>query len=590
MKIREIKIGNYKCFPPDAEPMAVLDNINLFIGKNNSGKSTVLEVLKLFFDKCRDPSVSQTLDENVYSHNRKGDGAVLEFRLELSESELAELGSSHLMQTMDMRISGDIRVDGKTLLQFVKDNGVKFGIDSLSGFLQGGALQTRIAFVGDESMSNWWKERYPRNAPDGRRIIEKYIPDILGKLRNFIIERFMKYRFAYIPAVRQIKEGKPGGEAPTRYYLDGSFFIEMLKQMEEGAKYKPDIVRNTLKNELKKFPGAIAEGTDIKIRDTGKNLFEISFTSSNAPEMFLSMKGAGLMQLALLLTSLRLIPIYFHEDFSNFIFGIEEPENNLHPEWQKIFIDTIREYSQQYSTQFFVTTHSPLFMDYCIRDRIFLFTNDEMKGTKVKQINTSERQEVFKVIDSLGFSIGNILQRKGIVYTEGPTDCNILKVFFEKLSKDATAVSNKVVDTRDYMFLPLGGNNMRHIDVSALIYPGQKIAIALDSEKKSEADKVEDWREKLVENARREGLFALFDLNRRSIENFLTKRAICEVKQLKESQFEFSSFTSLEEALNNAGRSFSDKPNECRKIAEKMTLEEIKQHREIVELFHYMLG
>src|SRR5688500_17518380 len=49
MKIKQIKIENFRSY--ENETIIELDNLNVFVGKNDIGKSTILEALDIFFNE-----------------------------------------------------------------------------------------------------------------------------------------------------------------------------------------------------------------------------------------------------------------------------------------------------------------------------------------------------------------------------------------------------------------------------------------------------------------------------------------------------------------------------------------------------------
>lgn len=54
MKIKGLTIENVKCFGDNYNYLEELSNINIIIGKNNSGKSTILQLLDLIFGNPQD--------------------------------------------------------------------------------------------------------------------------------------------------------------------------------------------------------------------------------------------------------------------------------------------------------------------------------------------------------------------------------------------------------------------------------------------------------------------------------------------------------------------------------------------------------
>jgi predicted ATP-dependent endonuclease of OLD family len=51
MKIKKIKLANFRCYKE--EITVDFNNLNVFVGKNDIGKSTILEALDIFFNESK---------------------------------------------------------------------------------------------------------------------------------------------------------------------------------------------------------------------------------------------------------------------------------------------------------------------------------------------------------------------------------------------------------------------------------------------------------------------------------------------------------------------------------------------------------
>lgn len=84
MLVKEIGIANYKSFDSEGVKVSLVKRINIFIGKNNSGKSNFLRFVKLFSDYFGDwKKIPSTEIEN--QHMRNGQTPIFIFSLKLSE-------------------------------------------------------------------------------------------------------------------------------------------------------------------------------------------------------------------------------------------------------------------------------------------------------------------------------------------------------------------------------------------------------------------------------------------------------------------------------------------------------------------------
>ena len=92
------------------------------------------------------------------------------------------------------------------------------------------------------------------------------------------------------------------------------------------------------------------------------------------------------------------------------LIGIEEPENYVHPTALSGFVERLRDESSD--VQFLVTTHSPLFLDYLDDpDAIRVVRRDENGGTSVAQ--RANLPDVRTALMESGFSLGQYHETRG---------------------------------------------------------------------------------------------------------------------------------------------------------------------------------
>ena len=202
--------------------------------------------------------------------------------------------------------------------------------------------------------------------------------------------------------------------------------------------------------------------------------------------------GLGLKDLLLIITCIC------EMDYS--IYLIEEPENHLHADFQKKLLNFISSFEDK---QFFISTHSNVFLDSNKVDRLFYCWFD-------KSVQVSDKTSMSKIVDALGYSITENLTADAIIFTEGPTDIPIVKKMLQL---------NGVVDHANIKFWPLGGDIMGELDLS--IFKGMSNIFALIDKDPGSA-KV---RNKFMDNCAENGITCV-RLERYSIENYLPLSAI----------------------------------------------------------------
>jgi energy-coupling factor transporter ATP-binding protein EcfA2 len=160
--------------------------------------------------------------------------------------------------------------------------------------------------------------------------------------------------------------------------------------------------------------------------------------------------GLGLQELLLLL--------YFALATEHEVVLIEEPENHLHPEIQRRLIGFLREKTEK---QFFLSTHSSVFLNTLFADRVF--TCRMMDGVQVE--NATSRAAL---LTELGYSIADNLISGLVVLCEGPKDKPVLEEFLQKMG---------ALDKSNIKIWPLGGDIMDQLDLSVFQETHQLIAV-----------------------------------------------------------------------------------------------------------------
>jgi AAA15 family ATPase/GTPase len=90
MYISKIRVKDYKSFR-DSGDIEFKPGINLIVGQNNAGKTTLLEALEMRFETIHHRSLKNPKDEVNYKNPSE-----INFSLELSVDDLSELSRNSL--------------------------------------------------------------------------------------------------------------------------------------------------------------------------------------------------------------------------------------------------------------------------------------------------------------------------------------------------------------------------------------------------------------------------------------------------------------------------------------------------------------
>jgi hypothetical protein len=267
-------------------------------------------------------------------------------------------------------------------------------------------------------------------------------------------------------------------------------------------------------------------------------LVELSFRRKGTSWIKASDCGLGLQEL--------LIVLYFALASEHEVVLVEEPENHLHPEIQRRLVTFLREKTTK---QFFLSTHSSVFLNTQFADRVFV-----CRMTDSVHVENATSRAV--LLTELGYSIADNLVSDLVVLCEGPKDKPVLEEFFQKMG---------LPERGNIKVWPLGGDIMDQLDLSVFQEAHQLIAL-VDGDPGSSA-----VRKRFLKKCE-ELKIPVTRLERYSMESYFSLAAIASVMkgQMPASITALDPKKSVSEQLG-----FEVKKNGG-KIARDMKLEDIK--------------
>jgi predicted ATP-dependent endonuclease of OLD family len=225
------------------------------------------------------------------------------------------------------------------------------------------------------------------------------------------------------------------------------------------------------------------------------------------------------------------------------IFGIEEPETFLHPELQHDLLDSIISLSE--NSQFFITTHSPVFAGATKDTNIVVVKKANEKSFYYNHDNENKILDL--VIKELGirpnYNLLNDNYRK-VVFVEGSGDVKFWEEAFKKIAG---------IIPDDILFVPCGGDQVEFFVNAELCRKiNRKFIFILDSDKGAI-----DYESKLKNKAnlisKVQQLGGDFEvLRKREIENYYSKKAIQRIlgsKYLLPENFQIDDYSDIKELI-----------------------------------------
>ncbi|MCU4986640.1 AAA family ATPase [Bacillus cereus] len=530
MKIVGIRIENYRSIKELI--LNDLGNMNIFVGKNNSGKSTILKSLDIFVNSLSKRFITKVLNKKDFYRGQIDNPIRIACSISLKDEKLNELIikmkqeypqlGSGLEDLINYKI---INVYTSTYTYREENNELiysyieKITLSKSSPFVQevGEIIEKDILTVNLEMIKelvvrDLEYECFKNNKSSLIRInLEDFTIDLYkrAKERGFLPlkyknndifndifhstneysefkDRIQEEIDGYYQEIEQILSKETENEfqlfagrskvVPEHilWLLDEIRSIQILQESERKKPIEKDDAERLLT--LKTARGG-KERLE-QLQDTVSDLLGVTIDAFSGlkdaeidvDDFLVDMNGTGIRE------SLRLI---LDMEFSspNLIL-IEEPEVHLHFELERKLFKYLMKKSNE--VQIFMTTHSTGFIDATENNNILLVKKDT--DTSVSTIKTAGLNEV---TEELGITISSLLLSKVIVFVEGPTDEGIIRMYLEKNHPNLSYFDISIVRMTGV------GNYQHYANSHALEVfnnHGLKTLFILDSDSRSEEE------------------------------------------------------------------------------------------------------
>jgi len=546
VRINSIVIKNYRPFRLLEE--TCIGNLTTLVGRNDSGKSSILRALKLFFndkakveeddihDGARDEDVvieitfSSLPDEIEFE-----DGVLTTFKEEmlLDKNDLLrirkiflnkELGKpKNLLITQDFQdsfYSGLINLKESSLNSKCKDKGLDF---SRSG--RGITNKEKREALRNYARDNNVSIEEVKFEPNTKiwKIIKSLFPEFdLFETETKTAIGEASFQSHFRPIVKNAAEDRNVAEA--KEHFKGAIKTALQREVDKiftiFKRHTNDL------SQLSVMPVFLWEKA-VNFSICGLDHYGI-----NKP---LEKRGSGMRRL-LMVSFFQYLVEKREEEPSKFVFGIEEPETNLHPGLQRELLCSLQDLSDL-GYQIILTSHSPVFAGGTPKEDLTLIKRE---GPIAKAFRIPEL-DMFQVAEELGIEPSDqITGYDACIFVEGIGDINFWKKIARTL-KEAGYIPQTFEDT-NIGFIPYGGANLKSwISIRAMRRINRKFCVIMDSDKKNSEQKVCQRKINWKKEFEKEG-GVCFILRKREIENYIHPNAI--IKSGSDYQ-EYDDFTDM---------------------------------------------
>ena len=560
MKLIGLKIKNFRAYK-DENFIEFDKKFTSIIGKNDVGKSTIFDVLDIFFGNKK-PEIS---DLNV-----KADEKVIEFTCTFSElptpikiddTAETELSEEYLLnEEGNLEIKKIYRCTDKTVSTspeiYIVAN---YPSIELIPFLHTKNQSQLKEYVQEKGIS----VSDLRANHILRKSIWGSVDDLKLKKTNLKIEDFetkskriyskieeeMPLFFAF-RSDREMTDADAEAKDPMQIAVAEAQqqFENEIKDIENKIQAKVESVAVLALQKLQEIDPKLANQLNPVLKT--KPSWKFDYRIEDERGVALNKRGSGTRRLVLLNFFRAQAEKKGDELRKGIIYAIEEPETSQHPKNQKMIIDALVGLTTDPNRQIMITTHSAE-----------LLKNIETSfadGIRFLQSNTDDTRDIISGSDALilaADSLDILSQQKfgsaeKIILVEGKKDCLFFEHAAEEMKKSGE-ISGNLSDFKIEV-LPVGGCpgvkdwilNNRHEDL------GLKTFVFLDSDRLTLTDPPTENELFIASLDQNDTIKKAFCTQRREIENYIDISLIpgCSLGNYDDAKVIIPAVTSIDKA------------------------------------------
>lgn len=377
MYISKLKIKNFRIFKN--QEIEFNERINVIIGPNNSGKSTLITALQILFDKSKRKRLeTEDFNRNIDLDKLKNTPPKTSITATISNDgkELSEemipvaTWLTEISDNYEARLTYEFFLPEKYEEEY-QDKFKKYEINNDSDyweFLKKEFIKKYVykIYGGPEEYKNTvdWDElaKFDFQFLSAIRDVEKDLSTGKKSLLKEVLEFFTDYDLKENEELTEIEKTKKINERIKDFSKQSTVLLNLLeKRMEMGKSKILDYVENTgvSADDIKpNFIGKISEN------EMYSHMFLIVDNENNV-QLPIELNGLGynnLLYISLILAKIQKdnnIKYLGDNAKAYSILAIEEPEAHLHPNMQYKFLKFLKENQEKEVKQIFITSHSP---------------------------------------------------------------------------------------------------------------------------------------------------------------------------------------------------------------------------------------
>lgn len=466
MRLIRAKIKNFRCY--QAELVIEFDDLTVFVGRNDAGKSAILDALDIFFND----KVPEADDRCVHGADREiritCEFDQLPRELVIDAQHPTTLGQEHLLNR-----NGNLEIlrvyscpgAGKPKLQGIYSRAQHPTAENYSDLfsLTNAKLKQRARELGvdlaaaDQTVNTDLRRAIWAHAAAGLNLQETDL-ELKAEASGKVWEQLKRSLpvFALFKADRSSTDQDDEAQDPMKAAIKEAIRTQEATLEEIAATVKrqvQELANRTVAKIREMSPELASQLTPRVSNKSWDSLFSVSLTGDE--EIPINKRGSGTRRLILLNFFRAKAEQDAETKGANVIYAIEEPETSQHPHNQRLLIDAFEDLAERPGCQVFLTTHTPVLARRFSQSSLRHVAKAEGQPAV---LNGRDEATLRTIVDSLGVLPDHNI--KVFFGVEGRHDITFLKLL-SKLLRDAgedIPDLGLAEDSGHLLFVPLGGS------------------------------------------------------------------------------------------------------------------------------------